>query len=144
MKSKTILAIIISMIFVISLVACSAPSTSTDSFTQYNILSFEVDSNSRDSNTFGDITSYREYWIITNNSDSIISEISFTVCFYDADRNIIDRDSRFIDVSVRPGQSLKQLVCTESLYVSSEVTNYEYALENGRTVELDIVAQSVD
>jgi hypothetical protein len=94
--------------------------------------------------TLESFTTYNETWTITNNSDRTISGISFTVCFTDADNTIIRSDSRTLVVSLSPGQSINQSVYSNNEYMSSSVTNYEYELENGRVIGLDLVAETCE
>lgn len=118
---------------------------SDEDFDTYNILSFSLDTESREvDDSLPEHISYQETWTITNSTDRTISGISFTVCFMDDNNTILSRDSRHIDVSLSPGQSFNQIVFSYEEYTSSAVTNYEYELENGRVIGLDLVAETYD
>lgn len=118
---------------------------SDNDFDSYDVLSFHLDEESRYiDDTLDDFITYNETWTITNNSDRTISGIAFTVCFTDEDNTIIGSDSRTLAVSLSPGQSINQSVYSSDEYISSVVTNYEYELENGRVIGLDLVAETCD
>ena len=114
-------------------------------FDTYDILSFYLDEDTREvDDTLEDFITYKETWTITNNSNRTISGIAFTVSFLDENDTIIKSDSRTLSVSLSPGQSYNQLVYSTDEYESSMVTNYEYELENGRVIGLDLVAGTCD
>lgn len=118
---------------------------SDNDFDSYDVLSFHLEEESRyTDDTLEDFITYNETWTITNNSDRTISGIAFTVCFTDSNNTIIGSDSRTLSVSLSPGQSINQSVYSSDKYISSTVTNYEYELENGRVIGLDLVAKTCD
>lgn len=141
MKKLTHMFLIISIAVLFS--GCSG--VSDDDFDSYNVLSFNLDIETRKvDDSIPEYTSHQETWTVTNNTDRTISGIAFTVCFMDDNDTILSRDSRVIDVSLEPGQSFNQLVFSYDEYESSAVTNYEYELENGRVIGLDLVAETCD
>ena len=141
MKKLTHMFLIISIAVLFS--GCSG--VSDDDFDSYNVLSFNLDIETRKvDDSIPEYTSYQETWTVTNNTDRTISGISFTVCFTDADNTIIRSDSRTLAVSLSPGQSINQSVYSNNEYMSSSVTNYEYELENGRVIGLDLVAETCE
>lgn len=140
---KKLFSFVLGVLVLCGLSGCG--SVSDNDFDSYNVLSFHLDEESRYiDETLESFTTYNETWTITNNSDRTISGIAFTVCFMDDNDTILSRDSRVIDVSLEPGQSFNQLVFSYDEYESSAVTNYEYELENGRVIGLDLVAETCD
>lgn len=140
---KKLFSFVLGVLVLCGLSGCG--SVSDNDFDSYNVLSFHLDEESRYINeTLESFTTYNETWTITNNSDRTISGISFTVCFTDADNTIIRSDSRTLAVSLSPGQSINQSVYSNNEYMSSSVTNYEYELENGRVIGLDLVAETCE
>ena len=83
--------------------------TTTDSednnsrnFDKYNILSFELYKDDRDSYDEEVIQTYT----VTNNSEFSLKEITIDVAYYDENGNIVCDDSRINDILVLPGKSV--------------------------------------
>ena len=140
---KRFLSSLLAVSFVFLFAGCGG--VADGDFDTYDILSFHLDEDTREvDDTLEDFVTYKETWTITNNSDRAISGIAFTVSFLDGNDTIIKSDSRTLSVSLAPGQSYNQLVYSTDEYESSMVTSYEYELENGRIIGLDLVAETCD
>ena len=140
---KRLLSSLLAVSFMFLFAGCGG--VSDGDFNTYDILSFHLDEDTREvDDTLEDFVTYKETWTITNNNDRAISGIAFTVSFLDENDTIIKSDSRTLSVSLAPGQSYNQLVYSTDEYESSMVTSYEYELENGRIIGLDLVAGTCD
>ena len=114
----------------------SSASGSTDpDYDKFNIFSYEE---------LGD-----RKWKITNNSDDIISDVSFHLTYYDADNVIVDSAACSPDTAILPGQSAILEFYAEEDYPYSCITSYIYDLPedsdiDGRIVSVDVIAEDYE
>ena len=114
-------------------------------FDTYNILTTESVGSA---GTYNDIIGYEQELLITNNGAQVVSDISITVCYYDAGGNILYNDSRGPGVSLKPGQSISVSSYCPDQYESCEVTNYMYSTTDRIQgeydgVDVDVVAKTI-
>ena len=140
MKSKKLC---LPLLFVLCLLlgSCGSPSSS-GSFDDYNILTFALVEDSRETEEVGDMTIHRESWRVTNPTDDVLSDVTFTVSFCDENGTIVHTDTRTLGVSLAAGQSFEQLVYTEKEYETSSVTVYGFSLGGNKSVQVDVVAET--
>ena len=105
----------------------SNPTPSDNLFDQSNILSFVLSNDDRTSSQNGIYHTYT----VTNNGSYALKYNSIDVVYYDANNNIVEKDSRYNDVVVLPGQSvdMRSYINVEGdkdKIARSEVVAYEY------------------
>ena len=115
----------------------SQPSADNEAsgYDEYNIFSYEAQADNQ--------------LLITNLSDYVISNIYFTVTYYDENNVIVDDSTASPDTSMLPGQSAILEFYSEEDYPTALATSYSYDCPEefdtqGRRILVDVIAEDFE
>lgn len=106
-----------------------------DGYDEYNIFSYEAQADNQ--------------LLVTNLSDYVISNIYFTITYYDENNVVVDDSTASPDISMLSGQSaILDFYCEED-YKTALVTSYSYDCPEefdtqGRRILVDVIAEDFE
>ena len=99
-------------------------------FEDYDVISFTFASE-YEAPFSSDFPYYKVECKVRNNSNTTLSDIAATACFYNSAGDVVYSESRVIGYSLQAGQSAYNTFYSDQPFSTAKITNYEYIPKGG-------------